>query len=151
MKTVQVAIQDPEYADAIRNLLSQDGLHRVHLVPRPDLSLGGVILVDAADLDNFPLLRNERQRVIVLVRKDRDDLAKIWDAGVQHVVFQGDSPNSARVAVLGMELGFWWTGSNPSSSREAVDTQKPNRVPLKSSRVSTRPGQCRGRTAPPRH
>jgi hypothetical protein len=151
VKTVQVAIPDPEYADALRNLLSQDGIHRVHLVQKPDVALAGVILVDATELENLSLRPSEQARVIVLVRKGRDDLAKIWNAGVRHVLFQGDSPHSARVVVLGMELGLCWTGSNPPSSREVGDTQKPNRGPLESSRGSTRRGQCRGRRTPPRH
>jgi len=103
MKTVQVAIQDPEYADSIRNLLSQDGAHRVYL-QMPDVRLGGVILVDAMDLGSFPSLTNDPERLVVIVRKGRDDLAKVWDAGVRHVVFHGDSAHKARIAVLGAEL-----------------------------------------------
>jgi hypothetical protein len=106
MKTVQVAIQDPEYADSIRNLLAQDGIHRVHLVERPDPGLEGVIVVEAANLDDLPLPPKERERLIVLVQKERDDLSKIWDAGVRHVVFHGDPPHTARVVVLGVELGL---------------------------------------------
>jgi hypothetical protein len=106
MKTVQVAIQDSGYADAIRNLLVQDGVHRVHLVARPDLTLGGVIVVDAADLDGFPLLAIERERLVVFAHKEHDDLSKIWDAGVRHVLFDGDPPRMARVAVLGVELSL---------------------------------------------
>jgi hypothetical protein len=104
MKTVQVAIPDPEYADSIRNLLVEDGRHQVHLVERPDLTLGGVILVDAAHLDTVPLPPSEPKRLIVLVRKERDDLFKIWDAGVRHVLFHGDSPQMACVVVLSVEL-----------------------------------------------
>jgi hypothetical protein len=109
MKTVQVAIQDPEYADSIRTLLLADGSHRVHLVDKPDLALGGVIMVDADNLDGLALLPNQQERLIVVVRKERDDLSKIWDAGVRHVVFHGDPPLTARVAVIGVELGL---GSN---------------------------------------
>lgn len=106
MKTVQVAIQDPVYADSIRNLLMQDGVHRVHLVEKPDLSLDGAIVVDAAHLESLPLRANEQERLIVIVRKECDDLSKIWDAGVRHVVFYGDPPQTARVVVLGVELGL---------------------------------------------
>jgi hypothetical protein len=106
MKTVQVAIQDPLYADSIRNLLVQDGVHRVLLVEKPDLSLDGAIVVDTAHLESLPLRSNERERLIVIVRKERDDLSRIWDAGVRHVVFYGDPPQTARVVVLGVELGL---------------------------------------------
>lgn len=105
MKTVQVAIQDPEYADSIRSLLLLDGGHQVHLVKRPDLTLGGVIVVEAADLESLPLA-GEQARLIVVARKERDDLCKIWDAGVRHLVFYGDPPHTAHVVVLGVELGL---------------------------------------------
>jgi hypothetical protein len=104
MKTVQVAIPDPEYADSIRTLLSQDGRHRVQVVDRPDVSLDGVIVVDAANLDSLSLLPNEHERLVVVVHKGRDDLSKIWGAGVRHVVFHGDPPHAARVVVLAVEL-----------------------------------------------
>jgi hypothetical protein len=106
MKTVQVAIPDPEYADSFRNLLLQDISRRVHLVARPDVSLKGVIVVDSANLDCLTLLPKEQERLIVIVHKGRDDLSKMWDAGVRHVVFHGDPPHIARVAVLGVELSL---------------------------------------------
>jgi hypothetical protein len=62
MKTVQVAIRDPVYADSIRNLLIQDGGHLVHLVPKPDVTLDGVMVVEAANLHGFPL-SNEMERL----------------------------------------------------------------------------------------
>jgi hypothetical protein len=104
MKTVQVAIQDPTYADSIRKLLLQDGRHKVHVVAMPDVKLAGVIVVDATELQSFPSLAKEQQRLVVVVHKDRDDLTKVWDAGVRHVVFHGDPPHKARIVVLGAEL-----------------------------------------------
>lgn len=101
---MQVAIQDPEYAASVRHLLLQDGRHRVHLVETPDLTLRGVIVVDAVDLNSFPSLANEHERLVVMVHKERDDLSKLWDAGVRHVVFHGDPPHRASVVVLGVEL-----------------------------------------------
>jgi hypothetical protein len=106
MKTVQMAIHDPEYANSIRVLLSKDGSHRVHVVDKPDVSLEGVIVVEAAELDALPALSREKKRLVVLVRKEGDDLCKIWRAGVQHVFFHGDTPHAARVVVLGVELSL---------------------------------------------
>ncbi len=105
VKTVQVAIQDPAYAESIRDLLSQEARHRVRLVEKPDVALEGVIIADVAHLSNFPTLAKER-RLVVMVQKDRDDLSKIWDAGVRHVLFYGDPPHRVRVAVLGVELSL---------------------------------------------
>ena len=110
MKTVQVAIEDPTYADSIRKLLLQDGRHKVHLVAMPDVQLAGVIVVEAKEFHSFPSLAKERQRLVVVVDKTRDDLAKVWNAGVRHVVFHGDPPHRARIAVLGAELTLCLTG-----------------------------------------
>jgi hypothetical protein len=111
MKTVQVAIHDPEYADWIRSLLLHDGGHRVQLVNRPDVSLDGVIVMDAMDLGSLPLLAKELERLVVIVRKECDDLSKVWDAGVRHVVFRGDPPETALTIVLGVELSMALTGA----------------------------------------
>ena len=106
MKTVQVAIQDPEYADSMRELLLHDVCRRVHLVATPDVTVRGVIIMDAANWVRLPLLAKERERLIVIVQKDRDDLSTLWDAGVRHVIFQGDSLNTTRGIVLGVELSL---------------------------------------------
>jgi hypothetical protein len=105
MKTVQLAIQDPEYADSLRDVLQQDVKRQVHLVASPDLDLPGVIIVDASQLQDLPLLKNEPNRLIVLVAKG-DDLSKVWDAGVRHVVFHGDPPETTNTVILGMELSL---------------------------------------------
>jgi hypothetical protein len=106
VQTVQVAIQDSEYADSIRKLLLQDGIHDVQLVEHPDATVGGVIVVDATDLISCPWLPGQQERLVVIVRKGRDDLAKIWDAGVRHALFYGDPPNWARILVLCVELSL---------------------------------------------
>ena len=62
--------------------------------------------MDAARLSAFPALANEHKRLLLMAHKDRDDLSKIWDAGVRHVLFYGDSPQTVRVAVLGRELSI---------------------------------------------
>jgi hypothetical protein len=124
VKTVQVAIHDPEYADSIRRLLLQDGIHCVQLVEHPDVTLSGVIVVDAADLSNSTWLANERERLIVIVHKEHDDLIKIWDAGVRHALFYGDSPNLARVLVLGVELSL-----NANATRVRTESGRLSHLP----------------------
>jgi hypothetical protein len=94
------------FADSIRGLLLEDGRHQVHLVEMPDASLAGVMIVDSILFNNVPSLANQQKRLVVMAHKERDDLAKIWDAGVRHVLFYGDSPLKVRVAVLGMELSL---------------------------------------------
>ena len=104
MKTIQMALKDGEYADALRNLLVRDGTHRVYLVEQPDLRLDGVIVVDGNRAESLSLLDGEPERFVVITRKGSDHLARIWDAGVRHVVFEGDSPSTAHLAIIAAEL-----------------------------------------------
>jgi hypothetical protein len=104
MKTVQVAIQDSECADSLRDLFLQDCRRQVRVVTTPDVTLDGVIIVDAAQLRGLPLLQKEQERLIVIVDKSNDDLSQLWDAGVRHVVFRRDPARLVSGAILGIEL-----------------------------------------------
>jgi hypothetical protein len=104
MNTVQVAIHDSSFADSIRKLLLHDGAHAVHLVDSPDLALRGVIVIDADRLYQLGVTATEQDRLVVLADKESNDLAKIWESGVRHVVFYGDPADTVRLAVLAGEL-----------------------------------------------
>jgi len=104
MKTIQMVLRDGEYADALRDLLLRDGTHRVYLVEQPDLRLDGVIVIDGNRAESLSLLDGEPERFVVITRKGSDHLARIWDAGVRHVVFEGDSPSTAHLAIIAAEL-----------------------------------------------
>jgi hypothetical protein len=107
VKTVQVAIRDPVYADSLRSLLLQDARRVVQLVETPDLSLDGVIILDPARLSAIPVLGNEQKRLIVMASRDRDDLAGIWDQGVRHLLFDGDPVEAARAMIFDLELSLF--------------------------------------------
>jgi hypothetical protein len=104
MKTVQVAIQDSQCAVSLRDLFLQDCRRQVRVVATPDVTLDGVIVVDAAQLLALPLLQKEQERLIVIVDENQDDLTQLWDAGVRHVVFRRDPPRLVSGAILGIEL-----------------------------------------------
>jgi hypothetical protein len=106
MKTVQVAIHDFEHAHSLRDLLLGDGGHLVHLVERPNLAIAGVIVMDADHLEISGVLAGGRDRLVVVASKASADLARLWEAGVRHVVFRGDAPRIVRVAVLATELSL---------------------------------------------
>lgn len=111
MKTVQVAIPDPVYADSVRNLLTEDGRHQVHLLERPNFELPGVIVMDALCVNSLPAMAKEQKRLLVIAKKDRDDLAKLWDAGIRHVLFYEDPPHWLNMLVLGIELSLAANGA----------------------------------------
>ncbi len=104
MKTVQLAIHDSEYAQSLRNLLLRDGTHRVYLVDHPDLRLDGVVVVDQNNFESLSPQYPEPDRFVVITPRGSDHLSRVWDAGVRHVVFQEDSPNTAQLAVIAAEL-----------------------------------------------
>ncbi|MBZ5609911.1 MAG: hypothetical protein LAP38_16745 [Acidobacteriia bacterium] len=104
MKTIQLALHDSEYTESLRNLLSRDGAHRVYVVERPDLRLDGVVVIDGNQAENLIYLDGEPERFVVITRKGSDHLSRIWDAGVRHVVFEGDSPGTAHLAIIAAEM-----------------------------------------------
>jgi hypothetical protein len=104
MKTIQLAVHDAGFAKSLEDLLVQDGSHRVYRVENPDLRLDGVVVVDSNQLGDFAIFDREPERFVVVTPKGSDRLAKIWDAGVRHVVFEGDSASTAHLAVIAAEM-----------------------------------------------
>jgi hypothetical protein len=114
MKTVQLAIRDSEYARSLRNSLLRDGTHRVYLVDQPDMRIDGVVVVDGSQLDDLTPCGEEPERFVVITPKGSDSLSRLWDAGIRHVVFVGDSPNTAQLAIIAAELRLPNAGSKIS-------------------------------------
>jgi len=123
MKTVQLAIHDSEYAQSLRNLLLRDGAHRVYLVDEPDLKLDGVVVIDETRFDHLGVTNLEPERFVVVTRKGTDRLAKVWDAGVRHVVFEEDSPNTTQLAIIAAELRWPRVAGKSAGSPEKRRTQ----------------------------
>ena len=104
MSTVQLAIRNQRYAAALAELLQKDGEHHVVFVDRPDLSVDGIMVVDGNRAENLALFEREPGRFVVIARKDAELLAKVWEAGVRHVVFEEDSAATALLSVIAAEL-----------------------------------------------
>jgi hypothetical protein len=104
MKTVQLSIRDSAYAESLRNTLLRDGTHRVYLVEQPDMRIEGVVVIDGSELDRFSACWNHPERLVAIVQKGTESLPGLWNTGVRHVVFEGDSPGIAQLAVIAAEL-----------------------------------------------
>jgi hypothetical protein len=104
MKTVQLAIRDSDYAQSLRNLLMRDGAHRVYLVDQPNLRLDGVVVIDENGFQNLAQRDPEPERFVVITRKGAHNLSRVWEAGIRHVVFEGDPPNTTQLAIIAAEL-----------------------------------------------
>jgi hypothetical protein len=104
MKTVQLALRDSEFAQSLRTSLLRDGTHRVYLVDQPDLRIDGVVVIDGSMLDGLAPCKEQTERFVVITRKGTDSLSRLWNAGIRHVVFEGDSPITAQLAIIAAEL-----------------------------------------------
>ena len=94
MEKVQIAISDPTYRTALRNMLATNVSGEVICVEEPDVESQGVLVVDPEHLDRLPqpLARPER---VVLVTRDKPSrlsamLERAWEAGVHSVVSTQD-------------------------------------------------------------
>ncbi len=124
MKTIQLALQNREYARLLENLLQRDGAHQVYVVDQPDLKLDGVIVIDGKHIDNLSMLDPEPERFVVITSKGSDRLARIWDAGVRHVVFEGDSPSTAHLAIIAAEMRCPTQAPRPARSSAGAMSRK---------------------------
>jgi hypothetical protein len=104
MTTVQVAVRDVQLAHRLERLLSQCGRHIVRIVRRPDFSLDGVIVIDSKMLDDSPYFAEQLDRFVVVTPNNEAVLAKIWEAGIPHIVFEEDSARTAELAVSAAEI-----------------------------------------------
>jgi hypothetical protein len=141
MKTVQLAIRDSEYAQSLRNSLQRDGTHRVYLVDQPDLRIDGVVVIDGGKLDGLSLCTEQPERWVVITRKGSDSLSLLWNAGIRHVVFEGDSPSTAQLAIIAAELRL--PNPGPKASRvSGPPTEKHHTSPHPSLPVLDPPARC---------
>jgi hypothetical protein len=125
MKTIQLVIENGGYASALRNLLQRDGGHRVYVVDQPDFELEGVVVIDSKQIDDILALEVEPERFVVIASHCSRRLAKIWDAGVRHVVFEGDSASTAHLAVIAAEMRLPSLRSSRDRGRRPISTHQP--------------------------
>jgi len=145
MKTVQLAIHDSEYAQSLRNLLLRDGAHRVYVVDKPDLRLDGVVVIDENRFEDLSLSDSEPERFVIVTRKGTDRLSRVWDAGVRHVVFEEDSPNTAQLAIIAAELR--WPRVTSKLAANPADKRQSSELPVLGDRC--RSGRCGHKNAIP--
>jgi len=108
MEKVQIAISDPSYRSALRNMLATNVSGEVICVEEPDVQSQGVLVVDPEHLDRLPqpIARPER---VVLVTRDKPSrlsamLERAWEAGVHSVVSTQDPVYMVALAVMSANL-----------------------------------------------
>jgi hypothetical protein len=150
MKTIQIALRNSEYAEALRSLLLRDGTHRTYIIDQPDLKLGGVIVIDGDQVERLCFADGEPERFVVLTPKGSNYLGLIWDAGVRHVVFEGDSPGTAYLAIVAAEMQMPRVAGNAAASRSGACVERHRNMLYPELPIidSQRCARCQRRTIP---
>ena len=105
MRNIQIAVRDSSYARALEDLLSSDGAHRVYVVDQPVPALDGVVVLDEDGATSLAAEGGDKERYVVVARGHRPErLRDLWNAGVRHVIFQGDALPVAQLAILAAEM-----------------------------------------------
>jgi hypothetical protein len=72
-------------------------------------SFEGVIVTDRERFEKLLPARKDVRRFLVITPNDHKSLCQLWNAGIRHVIFEGDSPGTAVLAILAVELNlFQW-------------------------------------------
>ncbi len=104
MTNVQIAISDPDYAEALRDVLMADGQHQVHIVNYPNPAIDGVAVVDdtiVSRVSSSPRL--DFDRCVIFAQKVALEANRLWEAGVRHVIHADQPPHVGRLVVLAAE------------------------------------------------
>jgi DNA-binding NarL/FixJ family response regulator len=127
MQTVQLAVADAVYAEAIREALARSGPWQVAHVDRPDPSQKCVLVLDQEAFDRLFLPLPNPERVVLISHKDPQLLALAWEAGIVSVVSQHDPINTVLLAIMAAALrvakaqgAAFASGISPSIASDAA-------------------------------
>lgn len=104
MTNVQIAIRNPSYAGALRDLLVADGQHCVHVVDDPSPAIDGVVVADESIV--LRLTKTEGfgiGRYIVFAQRLDFDANRLFESGIRYVIQAGSPPDIGRLIVLAAE------------------------------------------------
>ena len=101
---IQVAIANIPYASALRELLIRNGSDEVRCVDVPDPTREGLMVLDPEHLECLPVPLSNPDRVVLIAHNDPASLSRAWEVGVNSVVFENDSMNTAVLAIMGARL-----------------------------------------------
>lgn len=104
MQTIQIALANNRYAKALETALVRSGNWEVVCCQRPNQQRDGVLVLDKDTLALLPRPLPHPERVVLITQKDASDLANAWDAGIMSVVYHGDPPGTAVLAIMAAGL-----------------------------------------------
>lgn len=107
-ETVQLAISDATFRDALMHMLSDSDGSDVVCVDDPDPARNGVLVVDPEHLNRLALPLPRPERVVVVTGDTpgnmEDTLDHAWKAGVHSVVSSKEPVGTAVLAVQSARL-----------------------------------------------
>lgn len=104
MDTIQIALADTPYANALRDLLLRNGACEVLCVDSPDSNQAGVLVLDPEHLDRLAAPIQYPDRLVLIARNEPRSLARAWEAGVTSVVYDKDPLSTAVLAIMAARL-----------------------------------------------
>jgi hypothetical protein len=140
MRTVQLAIADAVYANALRSALAHSGPWHVEIVERPDPALPSVLVLDEFNFERMVLPLPHPQGVVLITRQDPQLLARAWDAGIVSVASLEDSLPTVQLAVMAASLRVEKPDGAQGGISPTIDSI-PARIPPGES--ISRPRRCR--------
>ena len=104
MQTVQLAIKDPAFEEALREVLVRSGPWHVESVETPRPGERCVLVMDEVCLNRVSLPLPYPERVVLLTRKDPANLSHAWEAGIVSLVSPDDPPSTVLLAIMAAAL-----------------------------------------------
>jgi len=104
MQTVQLAIMDSAYVEALREALLRSGPWHVECVETPKPGERCVLVMDESCLSQVPLPLPYPERIVLLTRKDPANLSHAWEAGIVSLVSPDDPPSTVLLAIMAAAL-----------------------------------------------
>ena len=102
--SVQLALTDKAIAERLRLALSEEPAFQGWRVQcagaAPDVEQPGVLVLDAAARDRLPARIPHPERVVLIARRDPQELERAWQAGIVSVVYQDEPWSTVMLAVL---------------------------------------------------
>ena len=103
MHTIQLALSDPTYSEALRRSLAEDREFRdcrIELVSIPEPQKADVLVIDAQTLERVTLPLPHPERVVLITQNTAEHLTRAWKAGIVSVIFEHESLSTALLAIL---------------------------------------------------
>jgi hypothetical protein len=105
MRTIELALDDASYAQALQNLLAKDAAFQDCVVrpssePEPESDDPAVLVLDGAHLEHLSHPLAHPERVVLIAKNAPEQLTRAWEAGIVSVVFDHDPLSMAMLAIL---------------------------------------------------